>query len=110
MREKSAAANPVRAPALRTERPRSLQRRDDAGRQDGLGLFQVRVGIAEVAKHVAAPLDRFEVAVAHGLNSRLSRANRRRIRSISVFGVPIPVFDFFLNAWITQSRPASSVT
>ena len=80
------------------------------GREDGLGLLQVRVGIPEVAEHVAAPLDQFEVALGHDDSSLLKRASRLPIRSISAFGVLIPDFDFFRNAWITQRQPATSVT
>ena len=75
---------------------------DDAGRHHRLDLLQVRVGIAQVAENVAAALNQLEFALAHGIVSLLSRASRPRTRSISVFGVPIPVFDFFRNAWITQ--------
>ena len=66
--------------------------------------------IAEVAKDVSAALDQLEFAVVHDGRSLLRRANRVRTRSISAFGVLIPVFDFFWNAWITHKCPIISVT
>lgn len=64
-----------------------MQDRDDSGGKDGLGLLEIRLGVAEVAKHVAAPFDQIEVAIAHGSNSLHNRASRSRTRSISGLGV-----------------------
>ena len=110
MREKSAAANLVSSAAFRTERPRLSRLGDDPGGQDRLGLFQVRMRIAEITKHITASLNQFEVAFAHGNSSLFSRPSRSLAKSISAFGVLIPVFDFFWNAWITHSCPATSIT
>ena len=87
-----------------------IQHGDDPGRENRLGLFQIRKRIVEVAKHIAASLDQFEVAFVHGSSSLFSRPSRPLTRSISALGVLIPVFDFFRNAWITHRRPATAVT
>ena len=53
-----------------------IQHRDDARREDRLGLLQVDVGVAELAKHIASGLDQLEMAPAHDIISLLSCVSR----------------------------------
>ena len=50
-----------------------VQNGDDPGREDGLGLLQIGLGISEIAKDIAASLDQLEVFVLHRISSFLSR-------------------------------------
>ena len=78
-----------------------IEHADDARGQQRAQLLFVRVGLAESADDVAAAPDDIEFVLAHRSLS-LSRFSRSWIRSISAFGVLIPVFDFFWNACSTQ--------
>jgi hypothetical protein len=70
---------------------------DNLRRQQGLGLAHIGVGIAEVAEEVPAAAYDFHVVIGH-FNISVTRRSRAWIRSISCFGVLIPVFDFFWKA------------
>ena len=62
MREKSAAAIPVRR-AHREAFP--VNRLDDLGGEDGVELLRVGVLVPEVAEHVSAPPHRVELCLFH---------------------------------------------
>ncbi len=64
MLEKSAAATPVTSCAARTFSFAVIRNADDLGRQQGAQLLTVRVGMAEITKHIAAIADDFHI-VAH---------------------------------------------
>ena len=72
-----------------------VQQRDDASRQDRLGLFEVGMGVVKIPEDVAASLDQLEVASFTAPAPSLNRPNRAFTRSISDFGVLVPDFDFF---------------
>ena len=79
-----------------------VERLDNPGCQDGAQLLQFGIGKAEIAESVPLPCTVEIVVVAHR-NASFSRFSRSWIRSISAFGVLIPVLDFFWNACSTHT-------
>ncbi len=73
--------------------PAIFQHADDLGRQKGAQLLAIGLRMAEIAKHVAAAAHDLHIVVHFSISC--SRFSRSRIRSISIFGVLIPDFDFF---------------
>lgn len=59
-----------------------VQHRDDSRRDDRLGLLQVGIGLSDVPKDVAAPLNQLELALAHHSSFFLSRLNRERTKKL----------------------------
>lgn len=77
----------------------SVEYSDDIGGQNRLGVLEDSVGITEIPEDVARSIDQFEIGFfGHLDSSSLTRRSRSLTRSISGFGVRIPVFDFFWNA------------
>ena len=73
-----------------------VKHRNHRRRNERLGSSPVGVGLGEVRMDVdTAPLDQLELVLVHRTSSLLSRPNRARTRSISAFGVLVPVLDFF---------------
>ncbi len=79
---------------------------DDLRRQQRLGLAHIGVGIAEVAEDVPAAAHDLHGLISHCTIS-FTRRSRAWMRSISCFGVLIPLFDFFWKAWITHTSAPS---
>ena len=84
-REISVAAKPVALDALHTLNA-LVQHDNDPGREDGPNLLQIDLGIAEIAKDIAAPLNQSDIFIVHHGSSSLNRLRRARMRSISLFG------------------------
>jgi len=66
---------------------------DDRGGQDRFKLLHIGPGMPQVAEYIAAASDQFQVLVQVSIS--FSRLIRSRIKSISCFGVLIPLVDFF---------------
>jgi hypothetical protein len=81
--------------------PAIVQDADNSRRENSLGLKNIGIRMAEVAEHVAASTHNFDGVLFHCKTS-FSRFNRSLIRSTSICGVLIPLFDFFWKASITQ--------
>ena len=75
MREKSAAAMPVRTWALRTLRRSRSSGLDDLGRENPLKLLDVRIRLPKIAEDVPAPADDFKPFFLHR-NISLERFRR----------------------------------
>jgi hypothetical protein len=54
----------------------------------------IRIGMAKIAKHISTSTHQFQIAFGHR-NTSVSRLSRSSIRSTSICGVLIPLFDFF---------------
>lgn len=70
-----------------------IQRANDAGCDLRLHLFGISVRITKICKDIAASMNQFGV-FAHFNISRIQRM-RSWMRSISCFGVLMPLVDFF---------------
>src|SRR5271163_3464840 len=86
-----------------------IEHLNDLRRQQRLGLAHVGVRIVEIAEDVAAAAHDFHVIAGH-CSISFRRRSRAWIKSISCFGVLIPVFDFFWKAWITHTSAPSCMT
>jgi hypothetical protein len=80
-------------------RPASvIENLDDFGCHERLGLQQVSVVAAKITKDVAAAADQFDVVFGAHFNISFNLLIRSRIRSVSCFGVLMPLLDFFWKA------------
>jgi hypothetical protein len=93
MREKSAAAIPVRLCAADAQ-ALPVERLDDPRGQDGLELIRIRILVSEVAKNISASPHYFQLFAFHR-NISFSLCKRSFTRSISRLGVLMPCVDFF---------------
>ena len=75
---------------------------DDRGGEIGLHQLGVGIGQACVGERIVAPAHDLQLVLTHR-NCSLTRLMRSRIRSISCFGVLIPVLAFFWKACSTQT-------
>lgn len=71
-----------------------VQHGNDLRRKDSLELLYLGIGVTKVAKDIAAAVHQFEIVFAD-CKASFSRLMRSPMRSSSVCGVLIPVFDFF---------------
>ena len=65
MREKSAAAMPVRLWAALTVKPFAIELLDDFGGQDGLEPRGIRILVPEVPEHVPSPAHQVRLPFCH---------------------------------------------
>ena len=105
IREKSAASNPRARMRPADAEPLPVESLDDLGGQDGPELPDISVGEPEVAEDVAAPPHQLQLLAHRSIPLRTLR--RALTSSMSCAGVLMPFFDFFWNAWITQTASAS---
>jgi len=106
MREKSAAAMPVRPWAARMVRRSRSSVLMISGGQDGLELIGVRVLATQIAENIPAPPRHLEFFLFHR-NISFSLFKRSLVGSISRLGVLMPCVDFFWKAFTTQISSAS---
>jgi len=70
---------------LSHRQPALVQRRDDAGGKDRLGVFDIRFRVGEIAIDIAASFDQFKFGLVYDSNSRFSRAAIRTLVSRRIF-------------------------
>ena len=71
-----------------------IQHADDLRRDNRFRVQDIRIGMAEIAEHISASTHQFQIAFGYR-NISFSRLSRSLIRSTSICGVLIPLFDFF---------------
>ena len=82
-----------------------VQKLDNPGGKDRPKLLKVGVRVVEIAENIPAALDNLKIVIAQRSIS-FSRLSRSSIRSISAFGVLMPVLEFFWKACTTQTASA----
>lgn len=109
IREKSAAATPVRAWAARTVSFSRSSIFDNFSSENRLQLLNVGVCIAEVAKNVTAAVHELDFSAFHPRTS-FRFFSRFLIRSISCGEVLMPCVDFFGRHGESRFPPMSAET
>jgi|ERR1700678_2141349 hypothetical protein len=71
-----------------------IEHTDDPRREDGARLLKIGVGATKIAEHIAASAHQFKIVLAHR-SASFSRLILSLMRSMSICGVLIPLFDFF---------------
>jgi hypothetical protein len=71
-----------------------IQHSDDLRRENCFRVQDIRIGMAKIAEHISTSTHQFQIAFGHR-NISFSRLSRSLIRSTSICGVLIPLFDFF---------------